>query len=271
MMLDQTGCPKGGGVHVWCYPNDWGKVKCGWYQHNNGKCSNKCPGGYTEVGSNAMYCNNGYDGNYQAACCEFEKRSMELYTNLEWSKYPNCNSGLCPYVNQNKDQVLTRSRTGSGAAICKAQWDTTGRAPRIAGYESRPLCYGYKHKKGTWKECIGRQSFGGGSSGQSDYFCDSGCPDNAIRLAMDTHTCNCRGHGGANSLCCRPSLFVEHSAENPEIAEFREALGQYLKQPKCPVTGPSVLLPRAAMTLWISQVSSSGGRISDYLGAWRRQ
>ncbi|TPX21792.1 hypothetical protein DIZ76_015755 [Coccidioides immitis] len=136
MMLDETGCPRGGGVHVWCCPNSYGTVKCGWYRHNNGKCSNECPRGQIEIGSNSMYCNN---LNYQAACCEFEKRSMHLYTNLEWSKHPDCDSGVCPFVDQDKDQVLTCSRTGSGGATCKAKWITRTRYPQIDDYESRAL------------------------------------------------------------------------------------------------------------------------------------
>ncbi|KMP05470.1 hypothetical protein CIRG_05151 [Coccidioides immitis RMSCC 2394] len=55
---------------------------------------------------------------------------------------------------------------------------------------------------------------------------------------MDTRARSCFGHGGANSFCCRPSLYVERSALNPEIVEFEEALDHYLEEPTCLTSDP---------------------------------
>ncbi|KAK2846372.1 hypothetical protein FQN49_005786, partial [Arthroderma sp. PD_2] len=137
-MYDQTGCAKG--IHSWCCPTDRDTPKCGWYDHNNGKCSNDCPSGMTEIGSNSRYCNN--EG-YQAACCTQDTDSMELYTALEWSKAPECAAGSCPWVNQHKDQILGESSSGSGGAVCDKNYrDGTPRFPVLSGHQQRKLCYG---------------------------------------------------------------------------------------------------------------------------------
>ncbi|KAF3481753.1 symbiotic chitinase [Arthroderma uncinatum] len=234
IMLDQTGCPKGS-INTWCCPDDSGLVECGWYQHNNGKCSSECPIDHIEVGSNSMYCNN---NKYQAACCKVEKRSMGAYRNVEWSRYPDCDSGHCPFVNQYNNQVLVRSETGSGGATCKPKYSGNRLNP-ISGWESRALCYGTKRTNDTLEDCFGNDFSGGiGNPHYDSALCLLGCPEDKIRLAMDTHSNECAFTGGANSFCCRPSVYTERTQTNPRITDFREALNRYLDKQQCPAERP---------------------------------
>ncbi|KAM5470007.1 hypothetical protein MferCBS49748_002771, partial [Microsporum ferrugineum] len=233
IMLDQTGCPQGL-INTWCCPNDWGTVECGWYQHHNGKCTTECPDGQVEVGSNSMYCNN---DRYQAACCKVEKRSMEAYQRVEWSRYPNCDSGSCPYTDQDKREVLVKSETGSGGAVYSFNYEGNS-WDAIQVFESRSLCYGTKGTN-SLDDCFGNDFSGGiGNPHFDSSLCLSGCPEDKIRLAMDTHSILCKNIGGANSFCCRPSVYVEHTQLNPRVTDFRDALKTHLDKQLCPTGHP---------------------------------
>ncbi|KAI9044890.1 class V chitinase [Aspergillus affinis] len=107
LMLDSTGCDVG--VHTLCCPREYAP-QCGWYGHNNGKCSNGCPSGIFEIGSQSYDCN---IKDYQTACCTENRDSVRLYWQiLGWSAYPKCEDGGCPWGDERMTETLVKSDHG---------------------------------------------------------------------------------------------------------------------------------------------------------------
>ncbi|KAJ9194064.1 CAZyme family GH18 [Paecilomyces variotii] len=226
-MYDETGCD-GDGHHTLCCPVNQNPPRCGWYTHNNGKCNSACPNGMLEIGSNSMYCNN---DDYQAACCESSKDSMKLYTTLEWSRAPYCDSGECPWSDSAKTKTLVTSTTGSGGAICNM---------RAAGYpgsgifvvQERMLCYNDGIQDMSWDSCAWYDSEGPVPAGRSNSFCRSQCPSDRVRVAMDGYSQQCLGKGGSRAYCCVPGYY--DVIENPDLTNFRDSLQNFVTEPTCP-------------------------------------
>ncbi|CAN9308924.1 unnamed protein product [Alternaria alternata] len=237
LMTDGTGCG-GSGSHSFCCPTSDSRPTCGWYKHNNGKCSNECPSGTVEIGSNSKYCNKVQT--YQAACCTTDTKSMTLYTKGQWGSYPDCNSDQgCP---SDKKTLLFESSGGTGGSVCKANWTTIW--THEAYFESRKYCYDTSDKKETFSDCRWYNNIGFSPSGAPKKFCRSGCPSDRVRVGMDPNSEDCynEGGGGAKSQCCIASFSEQVEVENPLIEDYRDAMEEYVKDPTC--KNPDTFVPR---------------------------
>lgn len=240
-MIDETACG-GWGHHTFCCPPSAKVPKCGkyclpssavslvakidlaslgWYTHNNGKCDSTCPSGMTEVGSNKMYCRKGY----QAACCETDTVSMELFGKCYWGEAPDCH-GSCP----SDETYLASSREGSGGAICNNHKDS-------GSFYDRPYCCGAQEKNSKWEDCQLYTDIGVGPA-KGNGFCRSGCPADRIRVAMDGWAYGCKQ--GAMSSCCASTVQTITTELTLEDQRFEAALELFLgdREGYCSNPGP---------------------------------
>jgi hypothetical protein len=227
-MYDESGCD-GDGHSTLCCPTSTHIPKCGWYSHNNGKCKSACASGMIEIGSNSKYCNN---NDYQAACCELDADSMKLYTTVEWSESPMCDSGTCPWADGSKDKELVSSTTGSGGAVCNMR--AFNPYSGIFEVQERLLCYDDGVENTSWDSCFWYDSEGPAAAGRGSGFCSSQCPSDKVRVALDVYGGDCYKNGGGRSYCCTPGYYDIETVEKPELTDFRDALTNFISEPTCP-------------------------------------
>ncbi|EJT79718.1 hypothetical protein GGTG_04802 [Gaeumannomyces tritici R3-111a-1] len=224
-MLDGGGCG-GIGSHAFCCPSDQKLPKCGWYSHNNGRCSPECPEDYGVVGGNSQYCNNGL---WQHACCSRDTKSLQLYMNC----HIGCDAGnTCPmewaktkWSDQNT--LLVSSGTGMGGANCFSQKKTN-------------LCCNANNQKATFSDCKW-YDYGLGPSDEG--FCRNNCPSDRVRVALDSKAEGCKGGGKAN--CCVPVYYDTIEKRNDRLDAYENALKKWLEDPYCSNPG-SILNGRTA-------------------------
>ncbi|KAL3257000.1 hypothetical protein ABHI18_007162 [Aspergillus niger] len=234
LMLDSIRCPKGAS-HTLCCPKE-DVPKCGWYTHNNGNCSPDCPSGYFEIGS--ISSNGLCHHDYEAACCESNKDSTGLYNTLQWSEAPMCDWGECPVVDDKKSTTLALATAGSGDAVCNVRsfsWDDG------IAVQERKLCYDSTQDKKTWDNCDWYDSVDSPPKGKPDDYCVDSCPSDMVRLATYRYDKNCAG--GVRAFCCTDNYYTSKSQTNPEMADFRSSLNNYLEDGTCSM-GESASLSR---------------------------
>lgn len=240
-MLDETGCGKNGGVHTFCCPPAEKQPDCGWYTHNNGKCSHQCPDGTVEVGSNDMYCKR---GRYQAACCTTGLESMQAYTTCVWGEsWPSCNK----QTTCSSGFLVDSSGAGSGGATCSIdEYPTSDFTAWVPKLQRRPLCCDATDKHAYMGTCKWSEALNGTPWYEWDGDCHASCPDDTIRMAMDTGEGFqlCRG-AGYRALCCNPGFSKEERKVDPELDKFQKALDEFVKDPTCKNPG---LLPVDGVT-----------------------
>lgn len=236
-MLDATGC-NGAGVRSWCCPPTKAP-KCGWFSFNNGHCNSRCPEWAVEIGSTQAGCKN-TETDYQAACCTTtdeevnELTSMSLYKTCRWGEAPDCDSGGCTFISRNPE-LLVESATGSGGSYCMAgDVYKDGVFPKRQHTE-RKLCCMKEEKTRKWDNCKWHNNIGLATNGQR---CRSGCPDQTVRVAMDTYNDDCYAHGG-RSFCCNANYYTESTRLSDELQDFENALDAWIKDPSCASSGPS--------------------------------
>ncbi|KAB8225906.1 hypothetical protein BDV33DRAFT_198320 [Aspergillus novoparasiticus] len=197
-------------------------------------CGGACPGDMFEVGSLKDHCHS--DG-YQAACCKGGGDSLALYRTTEWSRWPECAKGECPWADSSIDEILTASSSGSGAAYCELEYNmftNDGPLPDHM-WASRKICYKKEDKK-SLTHCGWYSTEGYIPSGRDEDYCKSSCPDGKIRMAMDGLQTTCWQKGGARSYCCNPDYYEENVVEDEAISKFRTALIRWLQSPVCPAS-----------------------------------
>ncbi|PYH80405.1 class V chitinase [Aspergillus uvarum CBS 121591] len=242
LMMDSIDCPKGS-AHTLCCPKEE-TPKCGWYTHNNGNCKSDCPSGYFEIGSISQgLCHE----SYEAACCESNMPSTKLYNTVQWSTYPKCDDGECPVVDDKKSDILALATTGSGDAQCYFRTLETyyGYGPVSATLQERKLCYDSSQDKMAWEDCDWYDSVDSPPKGKPKDYCVNSCPADTVRLATYKLDENC--NGGTRAFCCNDQYYVSKSRTNPEIADFRTALNNYLVDGSCSL-GTGASLGRRDMT-----------------------
>ena len=228
-MIDETGCG-GRGLHSWCCPSDSNRPTCGWYSHNNGDCDSECPSGSVEVGGNNEYCKKVLT--YQAACCTTDTRSMKLYTKGEWGEAPNCDkTSGCPVSDPKKTDMIGGASRGSGGAVCNAYYKFQLEA--VDPPEERKYCYDSSDKKERFSDCEFYTNHGFIPSGAPDGWCLSGCPNNRVRVGL-SYGGDC-AEWSYKALCCVPNISETIQIENPKLEEYRDALEEYIKDPRCSV------------------------------------
>ncbi|KAJ5638235.1 hypothetical protein N7490_008114 [Penicillium lividum] len=230
LMMDETECDNS--IHTFCCPTATKIPKCGWYTHNNGKCDPQCPSGMIEVGGNSKYCNN---DKYQAACCELGSDSISLYNTLEWSDWPSCDKGECPFVDSSKSTVLTQSAEGSGGATCHMRHGLPRSSDDpLMDWQERKLCYGGQDKK-SWTSCEWYMGEGWGTpDGQPTNHCSGSCPNDKVQLALDTINHSCYGNGGAAAFCCASDYYTEKTTQTVHVSDFGKSLNEWIEDPNCP-------------------------------------
>ncbi|RSL96918.1 hypothetical protein CEP52_011197 [Fusarium oligoseptatum] len=242
-MLDETGCG-GDGTHSFCCPPNSKMPTCGWYGHGNGNCKSSCPDGQVEIGSNNMHCKK---KNYQAACCTVGSKNMRLYTTCEWGTYPNCDDQKgCPKTSA--DTLLAESFSGTGGGQC--DW-LVNKLGEEYGLSFRKYCCDTSKEKVRFGSCKAYDTLGPEPANAPLGFCRSGCPEDRVRVALDSHPLHCTD--GAMAVCCTPGYNDTIEVENPKLQEFRDAVKEYTKRPVC--TNPGPLL------------SKRGDLFDDFLGS----
>ncbi|ETS75312.1 hypothetical protein PFICI_12256 [Pestalotiopsis fici W106-1] len=233
-MFDQTGCG-GIGSHAFCCPPGQKLPTCGWYTHHNGKCDGTCPKGMGYVGSNNMYCNN---GGFQAACCTQDTKSIKLYTLCELGAFPFCDTQTgCPSKSgdQSRKTLLTSSSTGMGGAEVNVSTAGGGWPGGYSRGGERKFCCDTSNKKMTFSDCEWYSGLGFGPADGGDDFCRPNCPNNRVRVAMDTGAKECSGGGKAS--CCLPNYSDTIEVENDKLGVWRDELKRWLNDPTCAKPG----------------------------------
>ncbi|RSM09999.1 hypothetical protein CDV31_007405 [Fusarium ambrosium] len=228
-MLDETGCG-GDGTHSFCCPPNSKMPTCGWYGHGNGNCKSSCPDGQVEIGSNNMHCKK--KKNYQAACCTVGSKNMRLYTTCEWGTYPNCDDQKgCPKASA--DTLLAESFSGTGGGQC--DW-LVNKLGEEYGLSFRKYCCDTSKEKIRFGSCKAYDTLGPQPENAPLGFCRSGCPEDRVRVALDSHPLHCTE--GSMAVCCTPNYNDTIEVENPKLQEFRDAVKEYTKRPVCTNPGP---------------------------------
>jgi chitinase len=215
MMYDDTGCD-GNGIRKLCCPTSDMPSLCGWYKHGNGDCTQFCPSGMIEIGSNKNYCKK----NYQAACCRTGGKSIAVYDTCDWAESPMCDAGDCSHYAYMKNQLFTSS-TGSGGAVCNMRWATMQGDYDV---QRRKYCCDTDIPGQKWTECERAFSLG---SPQGSGFCNSDCPSGKIKVGLDRYSENCRYKSGTEAICCKPVVYTEVKTDNPLLAEDAKAIDAF--------------------------------------------
>ncbi|KAJ4176347.1 hypothetical protein NW755_014461 [Fusarium falciforme] len=223
-MYDETGCG-GDGIHSFCCPPDEDIPQCGWYGHGGGKCQkvSECPSGISEIGTNNIYCKK--ESRVQTACCKTNTKSMKLYGTCQWGDYPECETSPdCP----DNYWLTAWSGSGSGALKCNDRVNDIGNA--ILGVQLRNYCCITKPGE-RFIDCTLHRSVGPAPD-NSIGFCRSGCPDDRVRVALDTQETSCSGGGMAT--CCRTDYYDEVLVPNDKLKAYDEAMAAWVESETCP-------------------------------------
>ncbi|OGM39528.1 hypothetical protein ABOM_012089 [Aspergillus bombycis] len=269
-MLDTTGC-NGVGFRSWCCPPTKAP-KCGWYSFNNGHCESQCPSGMVEIGSTRNGCKS-TEFDYQAACCTIEDdngnelTSMTLYSTSEWAASPHCDTGVCSFKGTTMPDILVQSGTGSGGVYCMP-----GNVYKETVYPKhqqteRKLCYNKDGKPPKWDKCQWHNNIGLGKGGQR---CWSGCPDDTVRVAMNTYNNGCYARGG-EAFCCNANYYTESTRLSDDLQNFQDAVDAWIKDPGCASSSSSKSLStrdskcdRDILVFHLAQILTSGISSQDH-------
>jgi chitinase len=160
---------------------------------------------------------------------------MKLYTKGEWGKYPLCEeTSSCPAGDSKKTSLLASANAGSGQAICNAYYQ--GHVLPVDPPNERKFCYDASNSKERFSDCIWYGGVGTMLPGAPKNWCLSGCPNNRVRIAMG-YDKKCANFS-YRALCCVPHMVDVIQIENPKLQEYRDALSQYTKNPRCEVEAP---------------------------------
>jgi chitinase len=230
-MYDESSCGPDG-VHKFCCPPT-SQPSCGWYTQTNGNCDSKCPTDMVEIGSYNSNCKKA--GTYQSACCSSNYKSMKLYTKGEWGKYPMCEeTSSCPAGDSKKKDLLGSASAGSGQAHCNAYYK--GHVLPKDPPNERKFCCDGSNEKERFSDCIMFGGVGLMPSGAPKNWCLSGCPNNRVRIGMGSDK-ECANFS-YRALCCVPNISDTIQIENPKLETYRDALGEFMKAPRCEIPGP---------------------------------
>jgi chitinase len=186
-----------------------------------------------EIGSYNKNCKK--TGTYQSACCDSDHKSMTLYTKGEWGKYPMCEeTSSCPAGDSKKSNLLGSANAGSGQAICNAYYK--GQVLPKDPPNERKFCYDSSNKKERFSDCVWYGGVGTMLPGAPKNWCLSGCPSNRVRIGMG-YDKKCANYS-YRALCCVPNMVDIIQVENPKLQEYRDALEEYTKAPRCEVPSP---------------------------------
>ncbi|KAJ4228745.1 hypothetical protein NW757_014138 [Fusarium falciforme] len=230
LMYDETGCG-GDGAHSFCCPPDEDIPECGWYGHGGGKCQKvtECPSGMVEIGSNQMYCKK--PPRVQTACCKTNTKSMKLYGTCQWGDYPECEtSPECP--NDTYNWLTASSGSGSGGLKCNDRTNDLG-SP-IIGVQLRNYCCSVKPGL-RFIDCSLHRDVGPAPDNMPDGFCRSGCPNDRVRVALDTEVPSCSSAVvGGMTTCCRTDYYDEVLVPNEKLKAYQQAMADWVENETCP-------------------------------------
>ncbi|KAL6364312.1 hypothetical protein LRP88_02231 [Fusarium phalaenopsidis] len=145
------------------------------YTHHNGKCKQQCPEDTFEIGSLSKH----YRSNYQSACYSTGSSNTKLYDQCFWTEGPKCDKfAYAPDL-----EKVASSATGSGGATCDAHnW-----GPETPDtLQERKYCCEKKDGNQRWGDYKWYDNVGPGAPEDYDSFCRSGCPNDRVRVAIDT-------------------------------------------------------------------------------------
>ncbi|KAJ5387332.1 Chitinase II [Penicillium cosmopolitanum] len=226
-MMDSSECGEGIGYRSWCCPPGKSPT-CGWYDFNNGRCEDGCPGDMKEIGSTRKGCR---ADTSQTACCTSEIPSMALYDTCDWGAWPLCETGTCSYKGSTMTSELGRSATGSGAHWCQddSGWDDSVWPKGQIG-EQR-YCCNTETENRKWKNCGWEQHQGALSK---DMKCVGFCLNGKVQVAMDVrnHGCYNRGY---RTLCCEPAYYTETTRYSNDVLTFQDAVKSWGGNPTCAI------------------------------------
>jgi len=238
LMYDETGCG-GDGHHSFCCPPGEEIPKCGWYNHDRGKCqkSTSCPPKMVEIGSNQMYCDNKPD--VQTACCETTSKSMKVYATCQWGTYPDCDAKpVCG--DEYYYFPMVESGGGSGGLQCNNLKNDLG--VDILGVQTRKYCCNTQSQP-KFTDCRMYRAEGPMISGQEPGVCRSNCPSDRVRVAIDWPFQVCSAYEvGGQAWCCKTDYSHEEWKPNERIADYKDDMAKWVKNPTCP--NPSKVFKR---------------------------
>lgn len=102
--------------------------------------------------------------------------------------------------------------------------------------QERRFCCDTKNDEETFDDCEWFDSLGP-IPGGAVTSCQSGCPSNRVRVAMDQLSRDCYGKVGAKARCCVPRHSETIEVVDDELEKYRIALMDYMKDPTCPSGG----------------------------------
>ncbi|KAF4969335.1 hypothetical protein FSARC_3410 [Fusarium sarcochroum] len=229
LMYDETGCGDDG-HHSFCCPADEDIPQCGWWGHDDGDCQSvsECPSAMVEIGTNSKYCEK--STYVQTACCKTDTKSMRVYDTCRWGDYPECNtSPECP--GDYYSWPMASSGSGSGALKCNDKvndFDTP-----ILGVQMRNYCCSVKPDL-RFIDCQVFRDVGPAPKDVPPGFCRSGCPNDRVRVALDTafHTCTAENSGQAT--CCKTEYYSEVLEPTEKYEAYKKAMADWVENETCP-------------------------------------
>lgn len=138
--------------------------------------------------------------------------------------------------------LLAASSSGSGAGTCNIQ----GYVGNSLEYQKRKFCCDTSKKKEAFSDCqwytgttdLILGDIGLGISGRGS--CQSACPADRVRVAMDGGETEAECNTGKRARCCLPSFFDTIEVENPKLENYRDSLKSFIADPKCDNPGPTL-------------------------------
>ncbi|KAL0258443.1 hypothetical protein SLS55_005936 [Diplodia seriata] len=217
MMTDETAC-LGMNPHKFCCPSDTDQPTCTWRGFkNSGACQPGCNDGEVEVGTLSKGCSS----KHQSACCT-DNAATSAYGSCKWFG----SAGVCAKAGEHAGCgddyphfVFAASAGYGGDQICSQG------SKSFCCTEPPPS----KFTKCDWYTKASRQL-------ESDYVCESSCPEGYVRLGMQKGSCSF----GWEAYCCKgeESEPLEprdtDSFGNMQVEEFKTLLSKYMENPTCP-------------------------------------
>ena len=167
----------------------------------------------------------------QIACCKTNTKSIKLYGTYQWGDYPECETSP-DCLNDTYNWLTAWSGSGSGGLKCNDL--TNDLSNPILGVQLRNYCCSIKPGL-RFIDCGLYRDVGPAPDNMPDGFCRSGCPNDRVRVALDTEVPACSSAAvGGMATCCRTDYYDEVLVPNEKLKAYEEAMADWVQNENYP-------------------------------------